>query len=187
MPKLATPEGSTDISAWKGGPSAMWTYVREDEVSSHCAAGHTSMHVGWPEATRYVMVMFEDHCSGLPSGRIQVAEWKVHGVRETGMVRRHTKAWPLCSNLWSNISARADPEQPCFSYVRLEAAKDACLADAECHGFSFSVAAIDGGHGSGCYKTDCDDHGSVGLAYGPYGYWEKKREPPPRPAAPAEL
>merc|ERR1712070_437739 len=172
-------------TAWKGGPSATWTYVREDASSAHCAAGHTSTHAGWPEATRYVMVVFEDHCSGLPSGPFQVAEWQVHGVREAGMVRRHTQAWPLCANLWSNVSADADPQQPCFSYLSLEAAKEECLASDDCDGFSFSKGSIDGGHGSGCYKTDCGAHADVGLAYGPYGYWEKKTPPPP--AAPPVL
>jgi len=173
---------STDIEAWKGGPGYSWTFVRDDATPSHCVPGHTSRHEGWPEATRYVMIQFEDHCSGLPSGRFSLAEGEVGGFREPGMVQKYRRAWPIrCLNLWADVAAADDPHAACFSYVNLEDAKTACLANRACDGFSFSADLIDGGYGSGCYKTACRSDGGGELGFGTFGYWERRQHRWPDP------
>lgn len=178
---------STDLEAWSDGLAshAAWAFVREDKTPSHCQANHTSVHDGWAEPTRYIMLQFEHPCGGLPPGRANVAEWEVWGYYEPGMVRKYKRTWPLCRNLWApEVVGTPNVEGPdddagaaCFSFMDLEDAKEACLSAPECDGFSFSSAQMGGGRGSGCFKTGCGNGGDAGLAHGSFGYWEKRRGP----------
>jgi len=172
-------EGWTEAS----DVASTWRLVREDGTASHCIAGQTSHHQGWVEATRYVMIQLEHHCSGLPIGRFSIAEWEVIGYHVPKMHRKCAKCWPNCTNLWTSVTPSVDPYARCFSYVDLEDAKARCLGNAACDGFSFSADSIDGGRGDGCYKTACRDWGGI-IKHGVFGYWEK--EPLPLPAGPPD-
>merc|ERR1712118_117204 len=111
----------------------------------------TTMHDGWPEATRYVKIQLEMNCTGAPTGPFSIAEWDVYGYYQTGMARKYESTWPHCENLWSDVDVEEDPQASCFSYTELEDVKKKCLSSVECDGFSFQAGSINGGHGGGCF------------------------------------
>lgn len=87
------------------------------------------------------------------------------------MVKKYDSIWPHCADLGE-----------CFVGVDLEDAKDNCLAQLACSGFSFSAHVINGGVGSGCYKACADDEDASGFgnsvhSLGPRGYWAKSVVP----------
>lgn len=165
---------SNESQTWQrsGDPAVAWVPVRLDATPAHCnASGATTIHAGWPEATRHVIVQLDDRCSDAPIA-LSVAEWRVFGAYEVGMVKKYDRSWPRCA------------EVSCFDFVDLRDAKAACLAEAACDGFSFSAGSIDGGFGLGCYKTNCTNVEDVGIAMGRgrLGYWEKRTGPAPSDA-----
>eukprot|EP00927_Polykrikos_kofoidii_P050960 TRINITY_DN44782_c0_g1_i1.p1 TRINITY_DN44782_c0_g1~~TRINITY_DN44782_c0_g1_i1.p1 ORF type:complete len:609 (-),score=79.06 TRINITY_DN44782_c0_g1_i1:125-1951(-) len=167
---------SSDADAWRGGPSVGWSLVRKTLTPLHCASsGLTTVHEGWPEATQYVQIQLERLCAGNIRGPFSLAELKIFGYFQTGMWRKYEQTWPHCVNLWSDVSVEQDPYVHCFSFVDLEEAKARCLLNDLCHGFSFQAGSINGGRGSGCYKTACKGDGQNGYGRGVFGYWEKRR------------
>ncbi|CAE8581245.1 unnamed protein product [Polarella glacialis] len=144
-----------------------WSLVRRETNAVHCSGGTTSDHAGWTEETRFVLIQMEDRCSGLHFGSVGLAEWQVLGSAVEDMEHRFEKSWPHCSNLGL-----------CFSFVDLDLAKEQCLQAADCDGFSFSVGLVEGGRGSGCYKTACGGSNTSSLGRGSHGYWEKRRSAP---------
>lgn len=150
-----------------------WTFVRSDDTNDHCNGNITSVHNGWTEETRYVLIQMEDRCAGIHMGSIGLSEWEVLGWHIEDMVMRFAKSWPHCTNLGM-----------CFSFVDLDHAKASCMSDPDCDGFSFSAGSMSGGRGGGCYKTNCsatptgDDQApgpKSNLGRGSHGYWEKRR------------
>lgn len=140
-----------------------WAQVRYEATLLNCEAGATTEHDGLAEATRYIMIQMEDRCSGVHPGTFTVAEWGVFGRYSDQMVRRYSRMWPQCSDL------------RCFSHVELQEARAVCLATPECDGFSFSVATMGGGFGSGCYKASCPNASARAFGRGSHGFWEKRR------------
>eukprot|EP00928_Gymnodinium_smaydae_P037501 TRINITY_DN26019_c0_g1_i3.p1 TRINITY_DN26019_c0_g1~~TRINITY_DN26019_c0_g1_i3.p1 ORF type:complete len:2828 (-),score=464.29 TRINITY_DN26019_c0_g1_i3:52-8535(-) len=167
---------SLDRDEWRGGPLFNWSFVRRTDTPLHCAApGLRTVHEGWPDATRYIAIQMERNCSGIPVGPFSVAEWEVYGYYQEGMVRRYERSWPHCENLWSEVSVEEDPHVACFDGLELETAKQRCLANSECDGFSFQAPFLNGGAGTGCFKTACQAAStSNGIGRGPFGYWEKR-------------
>lgn len=161
---------SNETQTWQrsGDPAVAWLPIRLDATPSHCAAeGATTEHAGWSEATRHVIVQFDDRCTDTPIA-MSLAEWRVFGTYEAGMVKKYDRSWPRC------------PIVSCFDFVALQDAKAACLAEDACDGFSFSAGSIDGGFGQGCYLTSCIgsvEDGDFELGRGRLGYWEKRTGP----------
>jgi len=152
------------LRTYRSGDGIDWAFVRQEKTPHHCLGGSTTQHTGWKEPTRYIIIQMEDHCSGVHLGHFSLAEWRVYGFYDAGMVQKSSKTWPHCENLGA-----------CFEYVDLQAAQATCLADPDCDGFSFSAGSVSQGRGGGCYKTLCKDDGGNGYGYGSHGYWAKQR------------
>lgn len=161
---------SNETQTWQrsGDPAVAWIPVRLESTLAHCAAGgNTTEHAGWPEATRHVIVQLDDRCTDAPIA-LSIAEWRVFGAYEAGMVKKYDRSWPHC------------PIISCFDYTALDDAKTTCLAEHACDGFSFSAGSINGGFGQGCYKTNCTgsvEDGNFELGRGRLGHWEKRTGP----------
>lgn len=161
--------GFKTLRTYRSDDGRSWTQVQVDKTPLQCLARSTTQHSGWPEWTRYVVIQMEDRCSGVHIGRFSLAEWEVFGNYPATMVRKYTKRWPHCPDLGA-----------CFAYADLIDTQAACLANPACDGFSFSAGTIDGGRGSGCFKTSCAGHtdanggGGAGYGHSSHGYWAKR-------------
>lgn len=174
------PGGFRTLKVYRSLDGLTWLLTREEKSELYCSAGVTGLHPGWPQKTRYVLLEMQDRCSGLHHpGMFSVAEWQIWGSPWVQMIPFLQKSWPECPDL-----------RPCFAYSELEATKRARLADDACDGFSFSSQRMMGGSGSGCLKTHCRGNEEVNgtealelpnvpLGRGSFGYWAKRRWPPP--------
>merc|ERR1711862_823003 len=157
------------LRTYRSDDTRTWTPVHVDKTLEHCFAQSTTQHNGWSKWTRYITIQMEDRCGGNHTGRFSLAEWEVFGYYQPTMVRKYTKRWPHCPDLGL-----------CFSYVDLADVQMTCLSDPLCDGFSFSAGTINGGIGSGCFKTSCLGHadgdasGGLGYGFGSHGYWAKR-------------